>query len=82
MLRPEDLESAGLTPGVCVGGPLDGDPLVARAADDVRALWALRPGRCFLLAPLDASPANGAARRLGVYRFEPDVRIWTWIPDT
>jgi hypothetical protein len=81
VLRPEDLESAGLTPGTCVGGPLDGDPLVARAADDVRGLWALGPGRCFLLAPLTDWPADGEARRLGLYGFEPDRRTWTWIAD-
>jgi hypothetical protein len=79
MLRPEDLDAAGLTSGVCVGGPLDGDSLVARASDDVRGLWATE-GR-YLLASLTTWPADGESRRLGVLRWEPDCRKWTWIPD-
>ena len=79
MRRPEDLESAGLVPGTCVGGPLDGDPLVARSSEDVRGLW--WTGGRYLLAPLDQWPADGAARHLGVYTFRPDRRTWTWIPD-
>ena len=80
MLRPEALARAGLAPGDGVGGPLDGDPLMARTADDVRGLWATGAGRS-LLAPLTDWPAAGEARRLGVYRSEPDRRTWTWVPD-
>jgi hypothetical protein len=81
VIRPEEIESAGETPGLCVGGPLDGDPLVARTVDDVRGLWALRPGRCYYLASPTEPPGDGAARRLGIYRFEPDRREWSWIAD-
>jgi hypothetical protein len=80
VLRPADLERAGLAPGDCVADPLDGDPLMARTADAVRGRWATGAGRD-LLAPLTDWPADGEARRLGVYRFEPARRTWTWIPD-
>ena len=68
-----------MTPGECVGGPLDGSRLVAHAPDDVRGVWE-SAGR-YLTMPLTQWPADEAAERLGIYCFEPARRRWTWVPD-